>query len=87
MADRLTYDGGVHNTMPTLDEVVMSGADVHLEQLDDSVFMLIVENAEHHWHLRIGARGGRAAVDAWVYEAFDGERWVTQRKWLNSDEA
>lgn len=67
MEDRLAFnDDG-----ETLDEVVLTGANVHLEQLDDSVFMLIVENEEHHWHLRIGARGGRAKVDAWVYERFD----------------
>jgi len=80
MADRLAYDGREHNTMPTLDEVVMSGADVHLEALDDKVFMLIVENADRHLHLRIGPRGGRAAVDAWVYEQFDGDEWAAEVK-------
>ncbi len=75
MTDRLAYDGREHNAMPTLDEVVMSGADVHLEALDDKVFMLIVENADRHLHLRIGPRGGRAFVDAWVYEQFDGDEW------------
>jgi len=80
MADRLAYDGREHNTMPTLDEVVMSGADVHLEALDDKVFMLIVENADRHLHLRIGPRGGRAAVDAWVYEQFEGDEWTAKVK-------
>lgn len=64
MGDRLTYnDDG-----ETLDEVVLSNAFIHLEQLDDTIFMLIVENKKHHWHLRIGSRSGRAKVDAWVYE-------------------
>jgi len=57
----------------TLDEVVMTNASVHLEQLDDTIFMLVVENDEYHWHLRIGSRTGRAKVDAWVYEEFKGE--------------
>jgi len=62
--DRLGYnEDGI-----TLDEVVLSNADVHLEQLDDSVFMLIIENDQHHWHLRIGSRSNRAKVDAWLYE-------------------
>ena len=66
MTDRLTYnDDG-----KTLDEVVLSNASVHLEQLDDSVFMLIVENKKHHWHLTIGSRSGKAKVDAWVYEQY-----------------
>ena len=67
--DRLDYneDG------KTLDEVVLSNAFVHLEQLDDRIFMLIVENDKHHWHLRIGRRKGQAGVDAWVYEQEDKE--------------
>ena len=32
----------------TLDEVVMRNASVHLEQLNDHVFMLIVENKRYH---------------------------------------
>ncbi len=69
MDDRLAYneDG------KTLDEVVLSNASVHLEQLDDTIFMLRVENKEHHWHLRIGSRSGRAKVDAWVYESSEVE--------------
>ena len=64
MSDRLSFnDDG-----KTLDEVVLSNASVHLEQLDDGIFMLIVENNKHHWHLRIGSKSGRAKVDAWVYE-------------------
>lgn len=55
----------------TLDEVVMHNANVHLEQLDDSVFMLIVENDNYHWHLRIGNKRGykrRNKVEAWMFE-------------------
>lgn len=64
--DRLDYneDG------KTLDEMVLSNALVHLEQLDDSSFMLIAENKEHHWHLVIHSRSGRAKVDAFVYEDY-----------------
>lgn len=65
MADRLAYN----DDSKTLDEMVLSNACVHLEQLDDSAFMLIVENDKHHWHLRIGSRSGKAKVDAWVYES------------------
>ncbi len=66
--DRLQYntDG------ETLDEVVMHGADVHLEQLNNHVFMLIAENAKHHWHLRVGTKG-KGKVDAWVFESEDKE--------------
>ena len=52
----------------TIDDLVMSGAYVHLEQLNDGVFMLIVENERHHWHMRIASRSGRAFVDAWMME-------------------
>ena len=66
MADRLQYntDG------ETLDEVVMHNANVHLEQLDDHVFMLIVENDCYHWHLRVGTKG-KGKVEAWVLESED----------------
>jgi len=67
MLDRLTYnDDG-----KTLDEAVLSNAYVHLEQLDDGIFMLIMENKKHHWHLTIASRSGRAKVDAWVYETVE----------------
>ena len=52
----------------TLDEVIMLNASIHLEQLDDNIFMLIVENEKYRWHLRIGSRNRRVKVDAWVYE-------------------
>lgn len=77
--DRLSFnENETRNGVPTLDEVVLSNASVHLEQLDDHIFMLIVENEEHHWHLRIGARSQRSEVDAWVLERFDG---AEQMKW------
>jgi hypothetical protein len=65
--DRIDYnpDG------ETIDEVVMVGANVHLEQLDDSCFMLIVENEKHMWHLNICSRSGRPKVDAKLYESED----------------
>ena len=53
----------------TIDEVVMQNAKyVHLESLTDSCFMLIMENEKHHWHLNIYSRGGRAKVEAHLYE-------------------
>ena len=52
----------------TIDEVVMFNAAVHLEQIDDGCFMLIVNNAQHWWHLTIHSRSGRAKVDAFLYE-------------------
>jgi hypothetical protein len=39
--------------------------------------MLIVENKEHHWHLRVGTKG-RGKVDAWMFESSDDE--VVQEK-------
>lgn len=54
----------------TIDEVVMHNATVHLESLSDSCFMLIMENGKHHWHLNIYARGGRAKVEARLYESY-----------------
>lgn len=58
-----------YNPDETIDEVVMTNAWVHLEQLDDKVFMLIVENENWHWHMRVGAKKGRGGkVDAWMYE-------------------
>lgn len=48
----------------TVDEVVMDGAFVHLEDLGDA-YMLIVENGEQHIHLTIPARKQRKAF---VYE-------------------
>ena len=65
MKDRIQYNADGK----TIDEIVMGKASVHLEQLDDNVYMLIVENKRHHWHLRIGAK--RAKVDVWMYEDFD----------------
>ncbi len=54
-----------------IDEVVMRAAWVHLEKLSDETFMLIVENKDHHIHMRVGSSSGRAPVRAFVYEEFD----------------
>jgi len=68
--DRLTYfeNECVKNGLPAVDEMVMHNANVHLECLSDTAFMLIVENGRHHWHLNINSRGGRAKIEAFVYE-------------------
>ena len=73
-----TADGFKRAGERTIDDLAMRGADVHLEQLDDGCFMLIVENGDHHWHLRIAARG-RGKVDAWMYERWSGDEWQQQR--------
>lgn len=62
--DRIEYN---QDTV-TIDEVVMFGANVHLEQLDDGCFMLIMENKKKRWHFNIFSRSGRAMVDAKLYE-------------------
>ena len=54
----------------TLDEMVLSNAFVHLEQLSDNIFMLIAVNTKHHWHLTISSRNGRSFVDAKVFEDY-----------------
>ena len=66
MNDRVAYneDG------KTLDEIVAYNAYVHLEQLSDTVFTLIIENKNRHWHLKVGSRTKRAKVDAWLFEEF-----------------
>jgi len=66
MSDRLQYN----QDNETLDEVVMTNAHIHLEKLNERVFMLIVENDKYHWHLRVGTKG-RGKVDAWVLESED----------------
>jgi len=67
--DRITYNNEItKHGDKAIDEMVLSNASVHLEQLDDTCFMLIAENGEHHWHLKIYARSGRAKVEAYLYE-------------------
>ena len=56
-----------------IDEAVMHGADVHLEKLDDGLYMLIIENKHRHWHLNIGSAKGKVA--ARLYEGFSGPTW------------
>jgi hypothetical protein len=54
-----------------IDEVVMHGASVHLERLDDHVYMLIVENEHHRWHLNIVGGGTKRhpVVEVQLYES------------------
>jgi hypothetical protein len=52
-----------------IDEVVASGAGVHLEVVDDNAIMLIIEDGERHVHLRITHRG-RSPMRVWEYESF-----------------
>jgi len=65
---RLQYNAD----METLDEIVMDKASVHLEQLNDHIFMMIIENKKHHLHLRVGTKG-KGKVDAWILEEFHGK--------------
>jgi len=70
MSDRLTYfeNETVKNGLPAVDELVAHNANVHLESLSDTAFMLIVENEHHYWHININSRGSRAKIEAFVYE-------------------
>jgi len=58
-----------------LDEVVATGADVHLEVLSDNAIMLIIEDATQHVHLRITHRG-RSPIRVWAYETINKETLV-----------
>jgi hypothetical protein len=53
--------------LPAIDEMVIHNANVHLEQMDDSHFFLLVDNDEHCWYFSIGSHSGRAKVDACMY--------------------
>jgi hypothetical protein len=59
--------------LDAIDEVVASGASVHLEVLDANALMLIIEDAERHVHLRITHRG-RSPLRVWEYESFPVEK-------------
>lgn len=48
----------------TVDEVVMQGAYVHLEDMGDA-YMLIVENSDQHIHVTIPSPRKRKA---WIFE-------------------
>ena len=64
-----TKDRIAYNPDQTIDEAVMFGANIHIEQLDDSHFMLIMENLERRWHFNIFSRSGRANVDLTLMES------------------
>ena len=52
----------------TIDEIVLYNASVHLKQLDDQCYMLIVSNDRHYWHTVIHSKGRRDKVIATLYE-------------------
>lgn len=62
--DRIEYNSDGE----TIDELVMVGANVHLEQLTKNCFMLILDNGEHYWHLNIFSKSGKSKVDATMLE-------------------
>jgi len=74
--DRIKYFDNefTHHGQRVIDEVVMQNANVHLESLDGSTYMLIMENEKQHWHININSRLGRAKVDAWMYEEYPCKR-------------
>ena len=53
----------------SIDEVVAHNASVHLELLDDTAIMLMVEDAERHVHLRITHKG-RSPMRVWEVESW-----------------
>ena len=63
---RLQYN----NDNETIDEFVMHNANIHLEQLNDHVFMLICEDSRYHIHMRVGTKG-KGKVNAWVFDYED----------------
>jgi hypothetical protein len=71
--DRITYFEKEFTKagLPSIDEMVIHDANVHLECLSDNCFMLIVENDKHYWHMVIFSRSGRAKVEAHLYEDED----------------
>ena len=68
--DRIIYFEGENTKagLPSIDEMVIHNANVHLECQDDSSFMLIVDNGVHHWHFVIFARNGKAKIETYLYE-------------------
>lgn len=52
----------------SIDEIVILDANVHLEKLNDSEFMLIVDNDKHNWRFIISSHTGRAKVMASLIE-------------------
>lgn len=69
LRDRLTYlDEITSSGLPSVDEMVMQDATVHLEKLSDHDFMLIASNKTHYWHLVIFSRSSRAKIEAHLYE-------------------
>ena len=67
VAERLTFDDD-----GTIDELVMTGATVHLEHLGGGTYMLICENEAEHIHLTVPVKRTRAGVSKmFVYERFD----------------
>lgn len=60
---------------PHLDEVIARGANVHLESMSESDWLLILEWADgRRVDVWIGSRSGRAAVDGRVTEDSGGEQ-------------
>lgn len=71
----ITFNEGghrVHGTA-TIRQLTMRAADVHLEHLDDNVYMLIVENAERYVYVKLTARSNRGKIDGWIYEESEQE--------------
>lgn len=68
--DRISYFEGEYTRagLQSIDEMVIHDANVHLECLSDSCFMLIVDNDKHHWHFNLFSRSGRAKVEVHLYE-------------------
>ena len=65
----LRLDTSADAHLGDIDEVVASGASVHLEVLDNNALMLIIEDTERQVHLRI-THGGRSPLRVWEYESW-----------------
>jgi len=65
---QIRRDHAVDAQAGDIDEVVATGAKVHLEMLCDNALMLIIEDGERHVHLRI-THAGRSPLRVWEYES------------------
>jgi hypothetical protein len=60
----------VKNPDGTVDDFAVENATVHLEQMDDASFMLLVqEPGKEQWYFLIKSRSRRAKVDAVIVES------------------
>lgn len=71
--DRITCDGTPDAPAYVLDEVVLTGVDVHLERMSDEMYSLIISKGDSlHVNVTIDTCSA-GTVGAWVAEEFGTE--------------